>query len=103
MKFKMLNDWILLQEHKVEEQTTASGLIVGSEGLPQVGRATILFISPNVQKEFKEKDGVDLNVGDQVIFSKYQAEEIRIKDEEGKWIERTKTAYKFALQAKIYD
>ena len=101
MQFQMLNDWILLQEHKVEEQKTSTGFIVGVEGLPQVGRATILFISDKIRKEFKDTDGVDLSVGDEVIFSKYQAEEIRIKDSEGKWMERTKVAYKFAIQGKI--
>lgn len=97
----MLNDWILLQEHREEEQQTATGLYVGAEGLPQVGRATILFISQKLQKEFKDNDNVDLNAGDQVIFSKYQCEEIKVKDDDGKWLERTKVGYKFAIQAKI--
>lgn len=93
----------MLQEHAVEQQQTNSGIIVGVEGLPQVGRATILFISEKTKKEILEESGVNVDVGDQVIFSKYQAEEIRIKDNEGKWMERTKVAYKFALQGKIYD
>lgn len=103
MKFSPVNDWIILQEHKVVEQTTKSGIIVGVEGLPQVGRATILYISPKTKKEFKDNDDVDLSPGDQVIFSKYQAEELRIKDDDGQWMEGVKTCYKFAIQARITD
>lgn len=113
MQFQMLNDWILLQEHREEEQQMSNGLFVGAEGLPQVGRATILFMPESIKREFRgdksylfgliniKGKGVDLSAGDQVIFSKYQCEEIKVKDEDGKWLERTKVGYKFAIQAKI--
>lgn len=101
MQLRPLNDWIILQEIKNEENVTSTGIILSNDGLVQVGRGNIISISDKVRKEFMDSDGVELNVGDEVIFSKYQAEEVKIKDAEGKWLERVKCCYKFALQAKI--
>jgi co-chaperonin GroES (HSP10) len=103
MQLQPLSDWVVLQEIASEEAVTKTGIILSNDGLVQVGRAKIMFISKKLQKEFKENDDVDLKQGDQVIFSKFQAEEVRIKDDEGKWMERVKVAYKFAIQCKITD
>jgi co-chaperonin GroES (HSP10) len=101
MQLQPLSDWIVLKEIVSEEQVTKGGIVLGDDGLVQVGRGEILFISPKLQKEFKENDGVDLAAGDQVIFSKYQAEEVKIKDDEGKWMKNIKVCYRFAIQCRI--
>jgi len=103
MQLQPLSDWIVLQEVANEETVTKSGIVMSNDGLIQVGRGKILFISKKLCAEFKKNDGVDLKEGDEVIFSKYQAEEMRIKDNEGKWIDRVKVCYKFAIQCKIIN
>lgn len=103
MQLQPLSDWIVLQEVANEEATTKSGIVISNDGLVQVGRGKILFMSKKLKDEFKKNDGVVLSEGDEVIFSKYQAEEVKIKDSEGKWIERVKVCYKFAVQAKVLN
>lgn len=80
---------------------TEGGIIVGTEGLPQVGRGKIMFISKKLQKEFKDDYDADLAPGDEIIFSKYQGEEIKIQEEDGKWTTGWKSCYKFAIQGKV--
>ena len=101
MKFEPLADWIVLQEKAPEEYKSTSGIVLGNDGLVQVGRGTILAMSPKLTEEFLKNDGVDLKVGDEVIFSKYQAEEVKIKGDDGLWIERCKVCYKFAIQCRF--
>lgn len=78
---KPLEDRILLKGIS-EMKTTASGIIIpdtASKDRPQ--KAEVLAVGPGAQKKDGSRIPLDVKVGDQVLMSKYAADEVKIDGE----------------------
>jgi chaperonin GroES len=81
-KIKPLDDRVLLRGIN-EMQTTASGIIIpetASKDRPQ--KAEVLAVGPGILKKDGSRVPLDVKVGDQVLVSKYAADEVKIEGEE---------------------
>jgi len=81
-KIRPLEDRILLKGIS-EMQTMASGIIIpetASKDRPQ--KASVLAVGPGIMKKDGSRLPLDVKVGDQVLVSKYAADEVKIDGED---------------------
>ncbi|HWQ22927.1 MAG TPA: co-chaperone GroES, partial [Gaiellaceae bacterium] len=65
-----------------EEETTASGIVLPDTAKEKPQRGRVLAVGPGPRDEDGEYIKMDLEEGDEVIFSKYGGTEIKIGTEE---------------------
>ena len=68
----------LIVEVLDEEATTASGIVLPDTAQEKPQRGKVLAVGPGPRDEDGEYIKMDLEVGDEVIFSKYGGTEIKI-------------------------
>lgn len=81
-KIQPLEDRVLLKGIS-EMETTASGIIIpatASKDRPY--KAEVLAVGPGIMKKDGSRLPMDVKVGDQVLMSKYAADEVKIEDQE---------------------
>jgi chaperonin GroES len=77
MDLQPLGDRIIV-EILDEEATTASGIVLPDTAQEKPQRGKVLAVGPGPRDEDGEYIKMDLDVGDEVIFSKYGGTEIKI-------------------------
>ena len=77
MDLQPLGDRIIV-EILDEEATTASGIVLPDTAQEKPQRGKVLAVGPGPRDEDGEYIMMDLEVGDEVIFSKYGGTEIKI-------------------------
>jgi chaperonin GroES len=80
-KLKPLEDKIILQVEKETEKTSAGGLIIQTMQEEKPQEAIVLAVGPGITFGNGEKMVPDVNVGDKVLFSKYQGTEVTVDNE----------------------
>lgn len=80
-KLKPLEDKIVLQVKKETEKTSASGLIIQSMQEEKPQEAIVLAVGPGVTFGNGDRLVPDVNVGDKVLFSKYQGTEVTVDND----------------------
>jgi chaperonin GroES len=80
-KLKPLEDKIVLKVEKETEKTSASGLIIQTMQEEKPQEAIVVAIGPGITFGNGEKMVPDVNVGDKVLFSKYQGTEVTVDNE----------------------
>lgn len=73
---KPLEDKVVLELPKAEEKTTSSGLIIAGSSEEKPQEAIVVAVGPGVTFGNGDRMVIDLNIGDKVMFSKYQGTEI---------------------------
>jgi chaperonin GroES len=73
---KPLEDKVVLEIPKKEEKTTQFGLIIAGSADEKPSEAIVVAVGPGATFADGTKMTIDLNVGDKVVFSKYQVAEI---------------------------
>jgi chaperonin GroES len=73
---KPLEDKVVLELPKPEEKTTTSGLIIAGSSEEKPQEAIVVAVGPGITFGNGDRMAIDLNVGDKVMFSKYQGTEI---------------------------
>lgn len=73
---KPLEDKVVLEIPKKEEKTTQFGLIIAGSAEEKPSEAIVVAVGPGATFADGTKMTIDLNVGDKVVFSKYQGTEI---------------------------
>ena len=73
---KPLEDKVVLELPKQEEKTTQFGLIIAGSADEKPQEGIVVAVGPGVTFGNGEKMTIDLNIGDKVMFSKYQGSEI---------------------------
>lgn len=81
-KLKPLEDKIILQVQKEEESVSSSGLIIQAIKEEKPQEAVVIAIGPGITFSNGTKLDMDINVGDKVLFSKYQGTEINVDGED---------------------
>ena len=77
MDLQPLGDRIIV-EILDEEATTASGIVLPDTAQEKPQRGTVLAVGPGPRDEDGEHIKMDVEVGDEIIFSKYGGTEIKV-------------------------
>jgi chaperonin GroES len=81
MNLKPLGDRLIVQVIE-EEETTASGIVLPDTAKEKPQRGRVLAVGPGPRDEDGEYVAMDLEEGDEIIFSKYGGTEIKIGTED---------------------
>ena len=80
MNLVSLGDRVVLKQ-LVAEETTKSGIVLPGQNKEKPQQAEVLAVGPGGMVDGKEVK-MEVNVGDQVIYSKYSGTEVKIDEEE---------------------
>ena len=80
MKLVPLGDRVVLKQC-VKEETTKSGIILAAKAQERPENAEVIAVGPGGMVDGKEVT-MQVKVGDQVIYSKYAGNEVKLDDEE---------------------
>ena len=72
----------LIVEVLDEEETTASGIVLPDTAKEKPQRGRVLAVGPGARDEDGEYIKMDLEVGDEIVFSKYGGTEVRVGTED---------------------
>jgi chaperonin GroES len=81
MKFKPLNDRVLLQRTEAEEKTEG-GLYIPDTAKEKPQRATVIAVGPGRLIENGDRIPVAFSEGDTVLFGKYSGTEVALGGED---------------------
>ena len=81
MKLKPLGNRLIVQPID-EEETTASGIVLPDTAKEKPQRGRVLSVGPGARDEDGEHIPIDLEEGDEIIFSKYGGTEIKLGADE---------------------
>ncbi|HEY2739785.1 MAG TPA: co-chaperone GroES [Thermoanaerobaculia bacterium] len=81
MNLQPLGDRLIV-EVLDEEETTASGIVLPDTAKEKPQRGRVLAVGPGARDENGDHVAMDLEEGDEVIFSKYGGTEIKVDGEE---------------------
>jgi chaperonin GroES len=79
---KPLDDKIVLKVEKEAEKTSAGGLIIQTMQEEKPQEAIVVAVGPGVTFGNGDRLVPDVNVGDKVLFSKYQGTEVTVDNEQ---------------------
>jgi chaperonin GroES len=79
---KPLEDKVILKVEKQVEKTSAGGLIIQTMQEEKPQEAIVVAVGPGITFGNGEKMVPDVNVGDKVLFSKYQGTEVTVDNEQ---------------------
>ena len=80
MKLVPLGDRVVLKQ-SAKEETTKSGIILSAKAQERPENAEVIAVGPGGMVDGKEVT-MQVKVGDQVIYSKYAGNEVKLDDEE---------------------
>jgi chaperonin GroES len=80
-QLKPLEDKVILQVQKEAEKTSAGGLIIQSMQEEKPQEAIVIAVGPGITFGNGDKMTMDIEVGDKVLFSKYQGTEVTVDNE----------------------
>ena len=81
MKIRPLNDRILVKRVEGEEKT-AGGIIIPDSAKEKPAEGEIVAVGPGKLNDAGERVGMDVAVGDRVLFSKYGGTEVKLDGED---------------------
>ena len=81
MDLKPLGDRVIVQVLE-EEETTVSGIVLPDTAKEKPQRGRVLAVGPGSRDEDGEYIQMDLEEGDEIVFSKYGGTEIKVGTEE---------------------
>ena len=80
MKLVPLGDRVVLKQLEAEE-TTKSGIVLPGQSKEKPQQAEVIAVGPGGMVDGKEVK-MEVNVGDNVIYSKYSGTDVKIDEEE---------------------
>lgn len=81
-KFRPLHDRILIKRLEDEEKKTAGGIIIPDTAKEKPQEGKVVAIGNGKRLEDGTAQGLDVKVGDRILFGKYSGSEIKIAGEE---------------------
>ena len=81
MNIRPLHDRVVVRRME-EERTTASGIVLPDSATEKPVRGEIVAVGNGKILDSGEVRGLDVSVGDQILFGKYSGTEIKMDDEE---------------------
>jgi len=81
MKLKPLGDRLIVKPIE-EEETTASGIVLPDTAKEKPSRGKVLAVGDGAIKEDGSRQPIDVNEGDEVLYSKYGGTEVNVDGDE---------------------
>ncbi len=81
MKLKPLEDRLIVQAVE-EEETTASGIVLPDTAKEKPQRGKVIAVGDGKFGDDNERIPLDVNEGDEVLYSKYGGTEIKVDGED---------------------
>jgi chaperonin GroES len=78
MKIRPLNDRVLVLRLE-EEQKTSGGIIIPETAKEKPQEGKVIAVGPGKVDEEGKRIGMDVKVGDRILFGKYSGNEIKIE------------------------
>lgn len=76
LKLRPLNDRVWIKPIE-EETTTASGIVLPDSAKEKPMQGEVLAVGPGVRDEQGQRVGMDVSIGDKVLFAKYSGTEVK--------------------------
>ena len=77
MKIRPLNDRVLVLRTE-EEQKTSGGIIIPETAKEKPQEGKVIAVGPGKVDEEGKRIGMDVKVGDRILFGKYSGNEVKI-------------------------
>ncbi len=77
MKIRPLNDRVLVSRLE-EEQKTSGGIIIPETAKEKPQEGKVIAVGPGKVDEDGKRIGMDVKVGDRILFGKYSGNEVKI-------------------------
>ena len=81
MKLRPLHDRVIVKRME-EERTSAGGIVIPDSATEKPVRGEVLAVGNGKILENGEQRGLDVKVGDTVLFGKYSGTEVKVDGEE---------------------
>ncbi len=81
MSFRPLHDRVLVQRLD-EEEKTAGGIIIPDTAKEKPSQGKVIAVGPGARDENGERQPMDVQVGDRVLFGKWSGTEVKVDGEE---------------------
>ena len=81
MKLRPLHDRVIVKRME-EERTSAGGIVIPDSATEKPIRGEVLAVGNGKILENGEQRGLDVKVGDKVLFGKYSGTEVKVDGEE---------------------
>jgi len=81
MNIRPLHDRVIVRRME-EERTSAGGIIMPDSATEKPSRGEIIAVGNGKILDNGEQRGLDVKVGDTVLFGKYSGNEVKVNDEE---------------------
>ena len=81
MKSRPLHDRVIVKRLE-EERKTASGIVIPDNAAEKPDQGQVLAVGPGKRDENGKAVGMDVKVGDRVLFGKYAGQTVKIDGEE---------------------
>jgi len=81
MKIRPLHDRIIVKRLE-EERKTASGIVIPDTAAEKPDQGEVIAVGKGKILEDGKVRGLDVKVGDKVLFGKYSGQTVRVKGEE---------------------
>jgi chaperonin GroES len=78
MKIRPLNDRVLVLRVE-EEQKTSGGIIIPETAKEKPQEGKVIAVGPGKVDEEGRRVGMDVKVGDRILFGKYSGNEIKVE------------------------
>ena len=78
MKIRPLNDRVLVSRVE-EEQKTTGGIIIPETAKEKPQEGKVIAVGPGKVDEEGKRVGMDVKVGDRILFGKYSGNEIKVE------------------------
>jgi chaperonin GroES len=80
IKFRPLDDRVLVQQSEAEE-TTAGGIVLPDTAREKPQRGRVIAVGPGKLLDNGQRATLNVKVGDQVFYGKYAGNEVEMNDE----------------------
>jgi len=77
MKFKPLNDYVLVSHVKVEEKTSG-GIIIPDTAKEKPSEGKVIAVGPGRRDRDGNRIAMEVKAGDRILFGKFAGTEIKI-------------------------
>ncbi len=78
MKLKPLHDRVVIERLDEDEQKSAGGIIIPDTAKEKPQRGKVVAVGDGAFNDKGDRNKLDVNVGDQVLFGKYSGNDVKI-------------------------
>ena len=81
MKIRPLHDRVIVRRME-EERTSAGGIVIPDSATEKPSRGEIVAVGPGKTLDNGDTRGLDVKVGDTVLFGKYSGTDVKVEGED---------------------